>query len=189
MRLRYCRASKASCKSMAMPDITACSICATMPLSNWRIAERTPPLGILQSKTLPGSGHKLYELTHHTVAPIAEEGHKPIAALCRIEAQMRSTSAEERMATRQQKSASKIATFKIWLDHARTHVSAKSPTGQALKYTAKYWDGLILFLTDGRIEMDSNALSDRNYVSTAGQWQTVQSAPSPCKKERTLRRS
>ena len=26
------------------------------------------------------------------------------------------------------------------------------------KYIAKYWDGLILFLTDGRIEMDSNAV-------------------------------
>ncbi len=37
-------------------------------------------------------------------------------------------------------------------------MSAKSPTGQALKYITKYWDGLILFLTDGRIEMDSNAV-------------------------------
>ncbi len=27
-----------------------------------------------------------------------------------------------------------------------------------MKYIAKYWDGLILFLTDGRIEMDSNAV-------------------------------
>jgi hypothetical protein len=41
---------------------------------------------------------------------------------------------------------------------ARTQVSSKSPTGDALKYIAKYWDGLILFLTDGRIEMDSNAV-------------------------------
>ncbi|SDO78121.1 IS66 C-terminal element, partial [Sulfitobacter litoralis] len=37
-------------------------------------------------------------------------------------------------------------------------VSAKSPTGDALKYIAKYWEGLILFLDDGRIEMDSNAV-------------------------------
>ena len=101
---------------------------------------------------------KLYELTHHNVAPIAEEGLKQIAALYRIEAQVRGTSAEERLATRQQKSTPKVATFKIWLDHARTQVSAKSPTGLALKYIAKYWDGLILFLTDGRIEMDSNAV-------------------------------
>ena len=101
---------------------------------------------------------KLYELTHHNVAPIAEEGLKQIAALYRIERQVRGQSADERLAMRQQKSVPKVATLKTWLDHARTQVSAKSPTGQALKYIAKYWDGLILFLDDGHIEMDSNAV-------------------------------
>lgn len=101
---------------------------------------------------------KLFDLTHHNVAPIAEEGLKQIAALYRIEKQARGTSAEDRLALRQAKSAPKIATFKTWLDHARTQVSSKSPTGDALKYIAKYWDWLILFLTDGRIEMDSNAV-------------------------------
>ena len=48
--------------------------------------------------------------------------------------------------------------FKAWLDHARTQGSAKSPTGEALKYIAKYWEELILFLTDGRIEIDSTAV-------------------------------
>jgi transposase len=101
---------------------------------------------------------KLFDLTHHNVAPIAEEGLKQIAALYRIEAQARSTSAEDRLAMCQAKSASKIATFKTRLDHARTQVSSKSPTGDALRYISKSWDGLILFLTDGRIEMDSNAV-------------------------------
>jgi len=101
---------------------------------------------------------KLYELTHNNVASIAEDGLKQIAALYRIEAQARGTSAQERLAIRQQKSEPKVKTFKSWLDQARSQVSAKSPTGDALKYIAKYWDGLILFLTDGRIEMDSNAV-------------------------------
>lgn len=112
---------------------------------------------------------KLYELTHNNVAPIAEDGLKQIAALYRIEAQARATSAKERLAIRQQKSAPKIAAFKTWLDQARSQVSAKSPTGEALKYIAKYWNGLILFLSDGRIKMDSNAPSHRYCVSTAGQ--------------------
>ena len=101
---------------------------------------------------------KLFDLTHHNVAPIAEEGLKQIAALYRIEKQARATSAADRLALRQVKSAPKIVAFKTWLDHVLTQVSAKSPTGAALKYIAKYWDGLILFLTDGRIEMDSNAV-------------------------------
>jgi len=101
---------------------------------------------------------KLYDLTHNNVAPIAEEGLKQIAALYRIEAQVRGTSVDERMALRQTKSAPKIAIFKTWLDQARGQVSGKSPTGEALKYIAKYWGGLILFLTDGRVEIDSNAV-------------------------------
>jgi transposase len=101
---------------------------------------------------------KLYELTHNNVAPIAEEGLKQIASLYRIEAQARGASAQERLAIRQQKSEPKIKAFKTSLDRARTQVSAKSPTGDALKYIAKYWDGLILFLDNGRVEMDSNAV-------------------------------
>jgi transposase len=101
---------------------------------------------------------KLYELTHNNVAPIAEEGLKQIAALYRLEAQARGTSAQERLAIRQQKVEPKIKTFKSWLDQARSQVSAKSPTGEALKYITKYWEGLVLFLGDGRIEMDSNAV-------------------------------
>ncbi|MFT5866362.1 MAG: transposase [Gammaproteobacteria bacterium] len=117
-----------------------------------------PSRNFLQSKILPGSGRKLYELTHQNVVPIAKEGLKQIAALYRVEGQVRGQSAEKRLTTRPQKSTIKIGTFKIWLDHARTQVSAKSLTDQVLKYIAKYWNGLILFLADGRIEMDSNAV-------------------------------
>ena len=92
------------------------------------------------------------------VAPIAEKGLKQIAVLYRIEGQVRGQSAEERLAMRQQKTAPKVATFKIWLDHARMQVSDKSSTGLALKYSAKYMDGLKLILDDGRIEMDSNGV-------------------------------
>lgn len=83
---------------------------------------------------------------------------KQIAALYRIESKARGLTADERLAVRRDKSAPKIAAFKEWLDVSRAQVSAKSPTGEALKYIAKYWDGLILFLDDGRIEMDSNAV-------------------------------
>ncbi len=122
----------------AMPDTTACLMCGTMLQLSWPIAGHMPSLGLLQSKTLPGSGRKLYELTHHNVAPIAEEGLKQIAALYRVEGQVRGQSAEKRLTTRPQKSTIKIGTFKIWLDHARTQVSAKTPTGQALNNCLLY---------------------------------------------------
>ena len=57
---------------------------------------------------------------------------------------------------RNERSKPIIDAFQLWLAQSRARVSAKSPTGEALKYIAKYWDGLILFLDDGRIELDSN---------------------------------
>ena len=56
----------------------------------------------------------------------------------------------------QERSKPIINAFALWLARSRTRVSAKSPTGDALRYIAKYWDGLILFLDDGRIELDNN---------------------------------
>ena len=56
------------------------------------------------------------------------------------------------------KDAPLLEDFKMWLDRHRARVSAKSPLGQALRYIVRFWDGLILFLGDGRIEMDNNAV-------------------------------
>jgi len=101
---------------------------------------------------------KLYEITKNSTAPIAEDGLKQIAALYRIETDIRGHSPEVRLAARQERSAPKIKAFEEWLREHRAKVSRKSPLGGALKYIAKYWDGLCLFLTDGRIEMDNNAV-------------------------------
>ena len=101
---------------------------------------------------------KLFKLTENSTATIAKEGLKQITALYRIEAQIRGLSAPERLAVRKAKSAPLVADFKIWLDQARLQVSAKPPTGEALKDIAKYWGGLIPFLSDGRIELDKSPI-------------------------------
>ena len=45
-----------------------------------------------------------------------------------------------------------------WLRHPRARASAKSPLGEPLAYIVRYRDGLGCFLTDGRVEIDSNAV-------------------------------
>ncbi len=99
---------------------------------------------------------KLHEVAQSGSAPIADEGLKQIAALYRIEKVIRGLNAEARLAARQDQSVPLIAAFEVWLAANRARVSSKAPLGEALKYIAKYWEGLCLFLTDGRIEMDSN---------------------------------
>ena len=44
------------------------------------------------------------------------------------------------------------------LSHAQFEALFSGLDGEALSYIAKYWTGLELFLTDGRIEPDNNAV-------------------------------
>ncbi len=138
---------------------------------------------------------KLFEVARNSTAPIAEDGLKRIAEIYKIEAGIRSLPSEARLAIRQDQSAPKIAAFQTWLTHHCARVSAKSPLGEALKYIAKYWIGLCLFLTDGRIEMDNNtvertirpiALNRKNALfaghdAGAENWATIASLVETCK--------
>jgi len=102
---------------------------------------------------------KLHDVAKASTAPIAKEGLKQIAAFYRIEADIKGQSAAARLAARIARTKPKLDAFESWLAQSRTRVSAKSPTGEALKYIAKYWAGLNLFVTDGRIDIDNNPLS------------------------------
>jgi transposase len=84
-----------------------------------------------------GGRRKLREVWGGDAFPIAEEGLRRIAELYEIEAEIRGQGADARLAV-------------------RARVSAKSRVGEKLGYFARHWDGLILFLTDGQIEMDIN---------------------------------
>lgn len=101
---------------------------------------------------------KLHEVARTGTTPIADEGLRQITALYRIEKELRGQKPEARLTARQARSKPIIDDFEAWLTAHRARVSAKSPLGEALKYVAKYWDGLCRFLDDGHIEIDSNAV-------------------------------
>ena len=50
--------------------------------------------------------------------------------------------------------------FGVWLDEQRSRVSARSRLGEKLTYIANQWEGLLVFLYDGRVEIDSNAVEN-----------------------------
>ena len=138
---------------------------------------------------------KLVEITRNGSAPIAEDGVKRIGELYRIEAELRGLEPEARSAARQERSAPLVANMCTWLVHHRARATTKSPLGEALAYIAKYWDGLKLFLTDGRIEIDNNsvertirpiALNRKNALFAghdvgAENWATIASLIETCK--------
>jgi transposase len=104
---------------------------------------------------------KLKEIFDASGSPIAEEGLKRIAELYAIEKEIRGSDAETRLAVRTEKSAPLVKSFGDWLKEKRSRISAKSRLGEKLTYIANHWQGLQVFLTDGRIEMDSNLVENK----------------------------
>jgi len=101
---------------------------------------------------------KLFDLIE--TSEIAVEGVRRIAELYAIEGDIRGQSPDERLAVRQACSAPLVEAFGIWLEQQRARVSPKSRLGEKLAYIANHWDGLQIFLTDGRVEMDSNPVEN-----------------------------
>jgi transposase len=82
-----------------------------------------------------------------------------IAELYEIEAEIRGKSADERRVVRQEKTKPRVATLKTWLEKILVQVASGSSIAQAIRYGLNHWDGLVRFLDDGRIEIDSNTSS------------------------------
>lgn len=65
---------------------------------------------------------------------------------------------DERLRRRKEHSAPVIAELRTWLDEQRGIIPPKTPLGRALGYLHRQWSRLVLFLTDGRIELTNNRL-------------------------------
>lgn len=99
---------------------------------------------------------KLKEVFDRDGSEIAAEGLRRIAEIYAIEKDIRGTSPGQRLSARQARSAPLVAAFGEWLQAQRLRISAKSRLGEKLAYIHNHWNGLKTFLTDGRVEIDSN---------------------------------
>jgi transposase len=136
-----------------------------------------------------------YDVAKGGNAPIATEALARIAALYRIEAEIRGLSADERLAHRQARSAALVADLRIWFEAQHKKLFMRGPTAEAIGYALNHWDGLVRFLCDGRVEIDSNtversmrpvALSRKNALFAgsddgAENWAIVASLVETCK--------
>lgn len=99
---------------------------------------------------------QFYDLA--AASPIATEALTRIAALYRIEADIRGRPAGERRAARQERSRPVIDVLEPWLREKLDLLSRKSKLAEAIRYALTRWAGLSLFLDDGRVEIDSNVV-------------------------------
>ncbi len=92
-------------------------------------------------------------------SPVAVEALARIARLYGIEDEVRGQSPEQRRAARQKKSRPIVDDFRRFLDAKLALLSRKSKLAEAIRYVLTRWEGLIRFLDDGRIELDSNTVA------------------------------
>jgi len=103
---------------------------------------------------------KLKEVFDRDGSEIAAEGLRRIARIYAVEAEIRGINAGQRLSARQARSVPLVEDFGAWLQEQRLRVSAKSRLGEKLGYIHNHWNGLQTFLTDGRVEIDSNSVEN-----------------------------
>src|SRR5215218_3944608 len=101
---------------------------------------------------------RFYEIHQATGSPLAEEALRRIGELYRIEAEARGRPAEERRAVRQERGKPLVEALHAWLTVQLGRVSGRSTLAEAIRYALRHWQGLVLFLEDGRLELDTNII-------------------------------
>jgi transposase len=99
---------------------------------------------------------KFYDVHAATNSPLAHEALQRIGALYAIEADIRGQTAEQRQQVRQQRSRPLVEAMHAWLSELLGQLSGRSTLAQAIRYALNHWKGLVRFLDDGRLELDTN---------------------------------
>ena len=135
---------------------------------------------------------KLKEIFDRDGSEIAAEGLRRIADFYAVEANIRGISPGQRLSARQAPTAPLVAAFGDWLQAQRRKISAKSRLGEKLTYIHNHWEGLQTFLTDGRVEIDSNRVENlirpialnRNYAQSVITCSPLREAPARLTRQR-----
>src|SRR5690349_18226245 len=122
------------------------------------LLENRPPGEIRLAFCWAHCRRRFYEIHQATGSPLAGEALRRIGELYAIEAAIRGRPAEERRAVRQECSKPIVEALHGWLTAQLGRVSGKSGLAEAIRYALRHWQGLVLFLDDGRLELDSNTV-------------------------------
>ncbi|MGY3464719.1 transposase [Bradyrhizobium sp. LM6.11] len=101
---------------------------------------------------------KFVEVYKTTQSPFAREVIERLQAVYAIEAEIRGSSAEQRLAARRTRTAPLMAALKARLTATVGQLFSQSKLAEAINYALNHWDGLTLFLRDGRVEVDPNTV-------------------------------
>src|SRR3954467_2234197 len=123
-----------------------------------RRLENRPPGEIRLAVCWAHCRRRFYDIHQATGSPLAEEALRRIAELYEVEAGAGGAPAGERRAVRRERSKPVVEALHAWLTAQLGRVSGKSGLAEAIRYALRHWQGLVLFLDDGRLELDTNTV-------------------------------
>ena len=100
---------------------------------------------------------KFYDIYQSHRSPIAEEALERIGQLYGIEAEIRGRPPNERQEVRNKRAGPLLESLEQWFQKSLSKLSRKSDVTRAVNYTLGRWPALLLYSTDGRLEIDNNA--------------------------------
>ena len=121
-----------------------------------RVAERRDGSVVL-AHCWAHARRKFYEVEQATGSPIAAEAIRRIAELYVIEAEIRGRTADDRRASRHERSRPIVDALKPWLEEQLRRIPGRGSLAEAIRYMLSRWRSLTLFL-DGRVELDTNTV-------------------------------
>jgi transposase len=99
-----------------------------------------------------------YDLYSSMKSPLAAEVLARIGKLYEIETAIRGQPPDVRRAVRQLRSRPLVEALRTWIGDHLPRVPGWSDLAKAMRYAVNHWDGLIMYLDDGRLEMDTNVV-------------------------------
>lgn len=103
---------------------------------------------------------RFVEFSRTKTSPLCQETIDRIAQLYRVEAEIRGSDPEVRVAMRQKLSKPIVEALHPWLEAQLEILPSNSDLARHIKYGLKRWGGLTQFLEHGRLEMDTNAVEN-----------------------------
>jgi transposase len=112
---------------------------------------------IIEAACMAHARRKIFDVFETTKSPLAKTALEKIAALYRIEAEIRGRPPDERLRARTDRSAPLFADLKAWLEVTLRRVSGRSEMAKAIRYSLSRWNALTMVLRDGRACIDNSA--------------------------------
>jgi transposase len=113
--------------------------------------------GIVEAACWAHVRRKFFDLHKAHASPVAKEALERIAQLYALEKEVRGRPPVERQQVRQARSRPLLEAMHAWLKTTMSKLSRKSELAKAIYYALERWAALMVFVDDGRVEMDNNA--------------------------------